>query len=277
VIKLFRCVFLSLLIICLPVNAEKSKQRIITLSPNSVEMLYSIGAGDRIVGTVEYSDYPKEATNIPIIGNYSGVQIEKILELKPDVIVAWKTGNKSTDLEKLASLGMNIHYTQAESLTEIGNEILRLGELTGNQKQARSVVQKLESRYQKIKSSYMHKTPVSVFYQLWHEPLQSVGANGWIASMINDCGGLNLFNKVKNDYPLVSMETILVKNPKVIIIPQHSGNEGAEHNIWDRWDIIDAVKMNRIFTINGDLLHRFTPRAVEGLEQLCQRIDEGRK
>ncbi len=272
--RLFGILFL---LTCLPVNAEKSKQRIITLSPHSVEMLYAIGAGDLIVGTVEYSDFPKEALNIPRIGNYSGVQIEKVVELEPDVIVAWKSGNKSTDLEKLESLGLNMHYTHATSIPEISNEILRLGKLTGNVKQAKSVVEKLESRYQRIKDTYTNKTPVSVFYQVWHEPLRSVGANGWIASLIKDCGGLNLFNKIKNDYPLVSMETILEKNPQVIIIPHHSGSEGAKREIWDQWGIIDAVKTNRIFTLNGDLLHRFTPRSVDGLEKLCQRIDEARK
>ena len=274
---LFLSLLLSLVMVCLPINAEKKKLRIITLSPHSVDMLYAIGAGDSIIGTVEYSDFPKAALKIPRIGNYSGIQIEKVVELEPDVIVAWKSGNKSTDLEKLESLGLNMHYTHATSIPEISNEILRLGKLTGNESQAQRVVKKLVNRYLKIKNTYANKTPVSVFYQLWHQPLRSVGANGWIASLIKDCGGLNLFNTVKNDYPTVSMETILEKNPQVIIIPHHSGNEGAKREIWNQWSMIDAVKTNRIFTLNGDLLHRFTPRAVDGLEQLCQRIDEARK
>ncbi|PCI72790.1 MAG: cobalamin-binding protein [Gammaproteobacteria bacterium] len=275
--KLFASFFLLSLLICLPVNAEKKNLRIITLSPHAVEMLYSIGAGDLIVATVEYSDFPKEALKIPRIGNYTGIQIEKVLALEPDVVIAWKSGNKSNDLQKLESLGLNIHYTHAKSMSDISHEIRRLGDLLGKQAQALVVTNKLNKRYKEIKNTYKDKKLVSVFYQLWHEPLQSVGETGWIASLIKDCGGLNLFNKVKTAYPAVSMETVLVKNPKVIIIPHHSGSIGAKREIWKQWSSIDAVKNNRIYTLNGDLLHRFTPRAVDGLEQLCQRIDEARK
>ncbi len=265
------------LFIAFSIKADVKKLRIVTLAPNSVELLYAIGAGDLIVGTVEKSDFPKEALKIPRIGNFSGLVIEKIVELQPDVVIAWQGGNKLTDLEKLESLGLNLHYANAVNIADIGNEIIRLGKLTGHQVEAKAVTTKLEQRYKDITNQYSDKSKISVFYQLWHEPLRSVGQSGWIASLIKDCGGLNLFNQVKNAYPIVSMETVLVKNPKVIIIPHHSGDEGAKREIWKQWPSIDAVKNNRIYTLNGDLLHRFTPRAVDGLEQLCQRIDEARQ
>lgn len=255
----------------------KPAQRIIALSPHSVELLYAIGAGDRIVGTVEYADYPKEALKIKRIGSYTGIQIEQVLALKPDLIIAWKSGNKSADLAKLESLGFNVFYTHPKNISQINDDLKKLGEMTGLQNNAQKVINGLKVKYKKIKGQYSSKKKVNIFYQLWHDPLRSIGSNNWIESLITDCGGVNLFNDSKAPYPLVSLESVLVKNPEVIIIPHHSGSAGAKSEIWKNWPEITAVKEKRIFTLNGDLLHRFTPRALDGLKLLCEKIDEGRK
>lgn len=254
----------------------QSTQRIIALSPHSVEMLFAIGAGDRIIATLEYSDYPEAALTIPRIGNFTGVQIEKVVALQPDIIIAWKNGNKSTDIDKLQSLGFKIIFTQAKDIPAIGDELIRLGELTGLQANARIAADQINARYQQIKQRYMNKQKISVFYQLWHDPLRTVGANNWNQSLINDCNGSVLFDNAEIPYPIVSLEDVLFKNPQVIIIPHHSGDVGAKKEIWDKWKKIDAVKNKKIFTIDGDLLHRFGPRAVDGLELLCQAIDSAR-
>lgn len=257
------------------VNAKKV-ERIVALSPHSVEMLYAIGAGDKIVGTVEYADYPAAAQKIPRIGNYNGIQIERLLALKPDLVIAWKNGNKSTDLEKMASLGLNMLYTQPKNIKDIGIDLIRLGEATGNLKQSQLLVKELQEKHQTIKQNYAALDKVSVFYQLWHDPLQSIGPNSWIESLINDCGGENIFHSASAPYPLVSIESVLVKNPKVIIIPHHSGSEADKKAIWNSWPEISAVKNHYLFALNGDLLHRFTPRALDGLKLLCEKIDSAR-
>ena len=130
------------------VTDHKPAMRIIALSPHAVEMLFAIGAGDRIVGTVEYADYPEAALAIPRIGNYTGIQLEQVVALKPDLIVAWKSGNKITDLKKLESLGFNMFYTQPKNIPQIGHDIKRLGELTGLQNNAEKVIETLNKRYQ---------------------------------------------------------------------------------------------------------------------------------
>ena len=251
-------------------------KRIIALSPHSVELLYAIGAGDRIVATVEFADYPEQAKSILRVGNYAGIKIEKILELKPDLIVAWRSGNKANDLQKIESLGFKIHYTQPNSISQISDDLRLLGELTSLEDNAAKVINRLSRRYESIKQQYRNKESISVYYQLWHEPMRSVGAGSWIEKMIADCGGKNIFNDSNSDYPLVSMESVLVKKPKVIIIPHHSGGDKRPTNIWSRWKEIPAVKNKHIFTLNGDILHRFTPRALDGLEQLCKVIDRAR-
>lgn len=254
----------------------KDAKRIIALSPHSVEMLFAIGAGDRIVGTVEYADYPQAALKIPRIGSYTGIQIEQVLALKPDLIVAWQSGNKLADLKKMSSLGLNLFYSQPKNIDQISKELIQLGELTGFQENAKKVSNQLIARYKNIKNKYQNLTIVQVFYQLWHDPLRTIGGGSWIDSMVEDCGGQNIFHRVSTPYPIVSLETVLTKNPDIIIIPHHSGTKGAKTAIWDNWQEIKAIKNNHILTMNGDILHRFSPRAVDGLEALCQAIDEVR-
>ncbi|MFT5451549.1 MAG: vitamin B12 transport system substrate-binding protein [Enterobacterales bacterium] len=253
-----------------------AEQRIIALSPHSVELLYAIGAGERIIGTLEYADYPKAALEIPRIGNFNGIQIEKVVKLQPDLIVAWKSGNKSSDLEKLKSLGFNIYHSQPQSIDEIRDELIELGKLTGQNNQAKIAADEMMAQYQTIKNRYKSKSSVNVFYQLWHDPIRTIGPDNWTQSLINDCNASNIFNDAASQYPVVSLESILVKNPEVIVIPHHSGSKDAKRAFWQKWSDIKAVKNEHINIINGDLLHRFSPRAIDGLSILCEAIDKAR-
>jgi vitamin B12 transport system substrate-binding protein len=266
---------LSTLLFCTFVSA-KPVERIIALSPHSVELLFAIGAGDKIVATVDYADYPPEAQKIVRIGNYNGIQIEQVVALQPDLIVAWKSGNKQADLSKIESLGFQMVYTHPQTISQISDELITLGKLTGNEAQAKQAAAALDAQYQSIKQQYAQQRPVAVFYQLWHDPLRTVGPNSWIESLIRDCQGVNIFNDTDSEYPLVSIETVITKKPEVIIIPHHSGNIGAKTDIWQRWHEIPAVANKQVYTLNGDLLHRFGPRAVDGLSKLCKAIGQAR-
>ncbi|MBV1910568.1 MAG: cobalamin-binding protein [Kangiellaceae bacterium] len=257
-------------------NPAINAQRIIALSPSLVEQLYAIGAGDRIVGTVDYADFPAEAKEILRVGSYRGIQIEKVLALNPDLVVAWKGGNKAADLEKLRSLGVNIYQSKAETISQISEELRELGRLTGLTTNAEKAIAELEQKYRSIKKKYANKLKTKVFYQLWDKPLTTVGPNSWIESLIKDCNGINLFSKASAPYPQVSVESVLVKNPQVIIIAHHSGGEGNDIINWNQWSEVQAVAAKHIYSLNGDLLHRFTPRALDGLEMLCERIDQAR-
>lgn len=258
-------------------DAGKPAQRILALSPHAVELLYTIGAGSRIVGTVEYADYPESAKAIPRIGSYHGIQIEQVLALKPDLVVAWRSGNKAADLAKLESLRLRIFYTLPKNIGQIGDELTALGELTGQEKEAKAAVEALNTRYQALKDQYSNRESVSVFYQLWHDPLRTVGQGSWIDGMITDCGGHNLFHEAESDYPMVALDAVIVKNPQVIVIPHHSGEVGAKAELWKKWPEIDAVRLKQIHILNGDLLHRYSVRALDGLQQLCEVIDSARK
>jgi len=255
----------------------KSAKRIIALSPHAVEMLFAIGAGDKIVATLEYSNYPKQALKIPRIGNYAGIQIERLVELQPDLVIGWKGGNKTSDLDKIKSLGFKLIYTQPNNISDIISDLGIFGELTGRKNQAQVVIDQMQKRYQSIRQNHQQKSGVKVFYQLWHDPLQSVGGDSWIESLIQDCGGNNIFRDAGSPYPMISIESVIVKNPDVIIIPHHSGSEIDKINYWSKWPEISAVKSGKIFTIDADLIHRFTPRSLDGLELMCKKINQGRK
>lgn len=256
---------------------NKPIKKIIALAPHSVEILFSIGAGDRIVATVEYADYPKAALNIPRIGNHTGIQIERVVELQPDLIVTSKTASKQSDLDKLESLGFNIFFTNANNVHTLTEDIIELGRITGLTVKSRAVVEKIKQDYSRIKARYTKKPLVKVFYQVWHQPLRTVSKDSWIDTLIKDCQGDNLFSQSSAAYPMVSIEDVLVKNPNVIIIPHHSGSVGAKTEYWNTWKKIDAVENEQIHTINGDILHRLAPRIVQGLEKLCEAIDQARK
>ena len=253
-----------------------SAKRIIALSPHSVELLFAIGAGDRIIATLEYADYPEAALKIPRIGNFTGIQIEKVVELQPDLIIAWKSGNKATDLAKLESLGFTIFYSHPQNIQGIAAELAHLGELTGLVEQAQPVIDAMNKKHHLIKQRYQDKNLIRVFYQLWHDPLRTIGPNNWTDALIADCQGKNVFDDGSTAYPVIALENVINKNPEVIIIPHHSGNENSKKQIWESWDNIHAVKHQNIFTINGDLIHRFTPRALDGLDLLCKAIDKAR-
>jgi len=266
--------------------AKRTPQRIIALSPHAVEILFAIGAGDNIVGTVEFSDFPEKAKSIPRIGNFSGIQIEQVVALKPDLIIAWRGGNKPADLEKLSSLGFEISYSQPNSIAEILAEITLFGKLTGNSQAATTLTTRLQNDYQDIIKKYWEREQVKIFYQLWHDPLRSVGRGSWIDSLITDCNGHNIVTTSETMYPIVSFEEILIKDPQVVVIPEHPGLDNSKMErsdvespaieIWNKWKQIEAVKNGNVLTLDGDLLHRFGPRSVQGLALLCERIDSAR-
>lgn len=257
-------------------SQDPKQQRIIALSPHSVELLFLLGAGDQIVATTSFADYPDAAKLIPVIGGYNGIQIEKVLSLKPDLIIAWDGGNKLDDLDQLERLGLKVYRTQTDSLSEIADEIRRLGQLIGVPELANTEADKYLNGLSELKKQYAQKPPVRFFYQLWNEPLRAMAAKSWINEIIVGCGGVNIFNESIGEYPQVSIENILAAQPEVIIIPSHHGHGLGEGDFWQDWPEVPAVKNNRIFYVNGDLLHRFSVRTLEGMKTVCEHLDSVR-
>lgn len=257
--------------------ADKKIERIIALSPSSTEMLFDIGVGERVVGTVEYADFPDAAKGLPRIGSYAGLNIERIVALEPDLIVAWKSGNKQSDLEKLESLGLSVIYIDPKSMPAVRDDIQRLGKAVGEEALGKAASVRFDEKYQSLRRQYGNKAYVRVFYQLSYQPLRTVGADSWVEALIHDCNGDNIFASADAPYPVVSLESIIVKDPEVIILSSHTNAVGSREAVWERWPDISAVKNEAMIPINSSTLLRSGPRAVEGMALLCEAIDSVRR
>ena len=257
-------------------RAEQSVARIVALSPSSTEMLFDIGVGERIVGTVDYADFPEAAKVIPRIGNYAGLNIEAIVALQPDLVVAWKSGNKQSDLSKLESLGLPVLYVDPKSMAEVRNELARLGRVVGEPELGKAASERFSREYERLLTEYRTKAPVRVFYQLSYEPLRTVGNGSWVGSLIGDCGGVNIFAEADSPYPVVALESVIVRDPEVIVMSSHTNATESKEALWAEWPSVSAVQNDAMIPVNSSALLRSGPRATEGLALLCEAIDRVR-
>lgn len=249
-------------------------KRIIALSPHAVEMLYAIGAGDKIVATTDYADYPEAAKKIPRIGGYYGIQMERVMELNPDLIVVWDSGNKAEDINQLRTLGFNLYGSDPKTLEGVAKELEELGQLTGHVEEASKAAAAYRAELIRLRVENAKKSEPKVFYQLWSTPLMTVSKNSWIQQIISVCYGQNVFYDAASDYPQVSLENVLLTLPEVILQSEEEGNvKGVD---WRQWPEIPAVKNQHIYQLNADLLHRATPRALLGVQALCDALDKAR-
>ncbi len=266
------CVIIFILVSS-SVFAEPAK-RIIALSPHAVEQLFAIGAGGSIVAAVDHADFPNAAKKIPSIGGFHGIQIERVLELKPDLIVVWGKGNKPDDIKRLQQLGFKLYDSSPETLDGIAGDLLKLGKLTGHQLQAEKVAKQYRQKLAVIRQQNINKSKIKVFYQLWSSPLMTVAKNSWIQQLISACNGDNVFYSASSDYPQISIENVLLTEPQVILQSKDEGNiQGVS---WEKWPTIPAVKQNNIYQLNADLLHRPTPRALAGVKAVCDALNKAR-
>lgn len=255
--------------------AAEPAKRIIALSPHAVEMLYAIGAGSSILATTDYADFPAAARDIPRIGGYHGVQIERVIELNPDLVLVWGSGNKAEDIERITELGFKVFNSDPKSLEAVATELRTLGELTGHEDEANKVADEYLADLAELRKQNLAKPEVKVFYQLWSTPLMTVSKNSWIQQIIEVCHGDNVYFDAASDYPQVSLEAVLLKMPEVILQSQDKGNiQGID---WSQWQEIPAVKNKHIYPLNADLLHRAAPRALLGVNALCEALDKARK
>lgn len=257
-------------------NKDYSQQKIIALAPHVVEVLFDIGVGNKIVATTEHSDFPEQANSIPRVGNYARLKIEKILAYQPDLIIAWRTGNPSDDLERLEKLGFKVIYSDPVNLTDIAKELRLFGKLTGSSELAEKKAMEFEQKLASLKQQYQNKQSISVFYELWSKPLTTVAQNAWPQQHLEVCGASNPFKQLINDYPQINIEQIIVANPELIIQPMSAGEPNPDAVDWQKFPQVTAAKHQQLLTPNSDILHRMSYRLLSELEQLCIDIDNSR-
>jgi iron complex transport system substrate-binding protein len=258
------------------VRLDQPARRVVTLAPHLTETLFAAGAGNTLVGTVEYSDHPEAAKRVPRVGGYSRLDLEAIVALKPDLIVAWRDGNAPANIDKLRALGFPVYLSQPDRLENIADEIERLGRLAGSSRTADEAARGLRARLTDLQARYGGKPVVRTFYQIWKQPLSTVGGRQIISRVISLCGGKNVFDALETLTPVVTVEAVIAADPEVIVA---SGMDEARPewlDDWKRWPTLTAVARDNLFFVPPELLQRHTPRLLDGAARLCGHIETAR-
>jgi iron complex transport system substrate-binding protein len=259
------------------VRLKQPARRIVSLAPHITEILFDAGAGDRVVGTVDYSDYPQAASRIARVGSYTELDLETILALKPDLVIAWQSGNPLSQLEPLKQLGIALFLSEPDRVEDVAASLEQFGELAGTSDVARPAAAAFRARLADLRQRYSGRAPVRTFYQMWSEPLLTVGGGQIIGSAIRLCGGVNIFEQLSAMAPEVSLEAVLAADPEVIVA---SGMDTARPewlDNWRRWPRLTAAARDNLFFIAPDLIQRHTPRLLDGAERLCRDLQTARQ
>jgi iron complex transport system substrate-binding protein len=252
-------------------------KRIVSLMPHATELLFEVGAGDHVVGAVKYSDYPEAAKNIPRVGGYSALNIEAIVALEPDLLIAWPEGNRNRELERLKALGLPILVSDPREFKDIANALAVYGKITGKDNQAAMALAEFNKKLTYLRNTYSTQEKVSVFYQVWNAPLMTQNGNTFISRAIELCGGNNIFSDLPMTNPQVSIESILVQDPQVIVASGMGQARPEWLDDWRQYKTLQAVQKNHLFHILPELFQRPTSRFLIGTQQLCEAMQQSRE
>lgn len=258
------------------VELDRPARRIVSLAPHATEMLFAAGGGGRLVGAVDYSDFPPEARKVPQIGGYHDFDLERVVAMRPDLVVAWSSGNGERRIEELRRLGLKLFVTEPASLEMIARDIAALGVLAGTETVAKASVDSLLRRRDTLDRTYRQRPPVPVFYQIWNSPLMTLNGDHLISRVIELCGGRNVFSQLPSLTPTISQEGVLAADPEVILAGGMNDERPEWLDDWKRWPSLSAVQRNNLFHINPDILQRNGPRIIEGAERLCALLEQAR-
>jgi iron complex transport system substrate-binding protein len=258
------------------VSLERPAQRIVSLAPHATEQLFAGGAGGKLVAVSEYSDYPEEAKRLPRVASSAGVDLEQLLALKPDLVVAWRLEATAAALARLEALGLPVFYSEPRRLAQIPDSIEALGELAGTAATARPLAASLRAELKRLEAEYRSRRPVSVFYQISERPLMTLGGRQFVSDAIELCGGRNVFAESALMAPQVNIEAVLAADPEAIITARPDPSERSWHAFWARFPGMRAVQSGNLYAVPLNEMHRHGPRAVGATAVLCRHIDEAR-
>jgi len=257
------------------VTLPQPAQRIITLAPHTMELVYAAGGMSRVVGKGSHSFYPPTARHIPEIGDNRQIDIERVIALKPDLLVLWRYGISERQIEQLRKLGIPLFFSDPRRLGNIADSIVRLGKLFGTEKQAQVEAGKLRRTLDDLRLRYGQRPLLSVFYQVSDRPLYTLSGQHIISEALRICGGANVFASMKSLAPQISVESVLAANPDVII---HTSVDADSDGLalWRKYPNLKAVQRGHLYSLNPDLLDRPGPRMVEGVKVLCEALEKAR-
>ena len=250
-------------------------QRIVSLAPHATELLFAVGAGSRIVGTLDTSDWPVAAKAIPRVGDSRSIDLERILTLAPDLIVTWPW-TAPAQVEVLRARGIPVFTTMPATIDGIAANLERIGVLAGDPAAGWRESKAFRDRLAQMRARNAEARKVRVFYEIWDAPLYTIGGRHLITEAIEVCGGENIFAALTLPAPAVDVEAVLAAKPEAIIAGAERGARPGWLDSWRRWKELPAVAKDRLYAVDADLLHRPGPRFLDGVDALCAAIAAAR-
>lgn len=251
-----------------------TQPRIVSLAPNLTELAYAAGAGGTLVGTVEYSDYPDAARALPRVGDAWRVDPERVLALKPDLVLAWPSGTPVDTIARLESLGLRVVSIPTYRLADVATALRTIGKIAGTPAAADASAAAFDRRVRRLRADHAGVPEVSVFIEIDDEPLFTVNGRHVISEIVELCGGRNVFADLPQLAPPVSLEAVLARDPQVILSTDDTIADPLA--LWRRWTRIAAVRDGTIYSMSSDTLTRATPRLADGAREVCSALDDAR-
>ena len=259
-----------------PYALKHTAQRIVSLSPNLTELIYAAGAGNKLVGVSAFSDYPEAARRLPVISDFARVDLEVIISLRPDLVLAWQSGNSRADVRRLEQLGIPVISLEARQLDDVARHIIVIGQLAGTNAAAQAEAAHYRRTLTALSARYQQRPTIRVFYEIWHQPLMTVGETQLISHALAICGAQNIFADLSGLTPSVSEEALLVRKPQLILVGG-SAQEGQQRVAAWRAQPVFGPRIARgemaLQFMDADLLQRATPRLLQGVQALCASLD----
>lgn len=248
-------------------------QRVVALAPHLTELVFAAGGGDRMVGAAQGSDYPAVARALPEIGNSSGIDLERVLWLQPDLVLAWGSGNRAVDLDRLRRLGLAVVILEPRRLDDIPRHLRLLGRALGTLPVAEAAAGEFEARQASLSRRYGGAAPVDVLFEIWPQPLMTINGAHLISDLLRLCGGRNVFAGLPQLSAAVSMEAVFRIDPQAIVIGSGAPDAAAH---WQRHRRLAAVKNGHLFLVPPDWVSRQTPRVLDAAAMICADLERVR-
>lgn len=252
-------------------------QRIVTLAPALTELVYAAGAGDKLVAISAWSNYPPEATKLPVVADHAAVNREALLALKPDVVLAWKTGTPEKSMASLRALGVEVRVLDGQRIDDVPRLLREIGQIANTPRPAEQAAKAYESRLANIRRRFASLRPVPALIEVWHSPLMTVSGGHYMSDALVACGGRNVLADLPGITPEVSLERIVDIDPDAIIGAGSADGSARFKDNWKRFANLKAVKRDTLIWLDPDTFQRQTPRLLNGVETLCAALDAARR
>jgi iron complex transport system substrate-binding protein len=256
------------------VQVPQAPLRIVSLAPGATEMLFAAGAGAQVIATVEYSDEPPAARRVPRIGDVAAVDMERLVALHPDVVVLWAGGGNPAQREKIAGLRIPIYQQQVARLADIPAAVRRLGALAETTVVAERAAATMEARLAALTATYGARPGArpSVLLQVWNRPIYTVGGRHLMSDALVLCGARNVFADLPEAGPIVDMESIIARDPDIIVAAAPTGEGAAWVADWTQLTSLSAVRHKRVVAFEDQALSRLGPSVIGATENLCRTL-----